>query len=125
MAEKKFYTREHQWVKFKDGNIYVGITSHGLKDIGKMILADLPSENEEVTEGDEIAYLEGSKGTVSLYAPYDGTIVEVNEDLLDRAELLNNHTEGTFIVALYNEDGFDKSELLTADEYDAYLQESM
>lgn len=125
MAEKKLYTREHQWVKFKDGNIYVGITAHGLKDIGKMILVDLPSENEEVTEGDEIAYLEGSKGTVSIYAPFDGTIVEVNEDLLDRPELLNKESDNTFIVALYNEGGFDKPELLTGGEYDAYLKENL
>ena len=124
MAERKYYTKDHQWIRIKDGSLYIGITSYGLKDIGKMVLIDLPSENEEVTEGDEIAFLEGAKGTVSLYAPCDGVVAEVNEDLLDRPELLNQKSDSTYIVAIASEDDFDKSELLTGDEYDAFIQET-
>lgn len=119
--EKKFFTKEHEWIRIKEGKAYIGKTEFGMRDLGEMILIDLPSENEEVTQGDEIAYLEGAKSTVSICAPFDGIIAEINEALLDRPELLNRKCETTFILAIYNEAGYDTSECLNNDEYEDYM----
>jgi len=120
-SEKKYYTKDHDWIRLKDGKAYIGKTEFGLRNIGDMILIDLPSENEEVTEGDEIAYLEGAKGTISVCAPFGGIIAEINEDLLDKPEHLNKKCESTFIVAIFSEDGYDTSECLNNDEYEDYM----
>ncbi len=119
---KKYYTKEHLWIRIKDGDAHIGVTACGLKDIGKLVLVDLPSENDEVSEGDEIAYLEGAKGTFSLYSPADGVVSRINEELLDRPELLNDQSDTTFILSLYNDEGFDTGQWLNEKEYGAYIK---
>lgn len=119
---KKYYTKEHLWIRIKDGDATIGVTAFGLKDLGKLVLVDLPSENDEVSEGDEIAFLEGAKGTYGLYSPVDGVISRSNEELLDRPELLNDQSDTTFILAIYNDDGFDTGQWLSEKEYSAYIK---
>jgi glycine cleavage system H protein len=121
-AGRKYYTREHLWIAVKDGNARIGITAFGIKDIGKLVLVDLTSENDEVSAGDEIAFLEGAKGTVSLYSPVDGVVAQVNEELLDRPELLNEQSGATYIADICSDEGFETSQWMNAREYDAYLQ---
>jgi glycine cleavage system H protein len=120
-ADKRYFTKEHDWIKMKEGKAYIGKTEFGIKNLGNMILVDLPSENEDVMEGDEIAFLEGAKDTATIYAPFDGVVAEVNEDLLDRPEMLNKKCETTFILVIYNEDGYDTSSCMNNDEYEDYI----
>ena len=120
-AENKYYTKEHQWISFIDGIAQIGVTPYGLKDMGNLILVELPSVNEEVSKEDEIAFLEGAKSTLSLQSPFDGIIVLINQELLDRPEILNDQAETTFIVAICNNEGYDPSGFLNSDAYAAYL----
>ncbi len=121
MAEDVYYTKDHDWIKIIDGYAYMGKAKQGLKDIGCMALTELPSVGTEVVSGDEIAFLEGAKGVSIIHSPFCGSIAKINEELLDRPEILNDNCEDTFIVAIYNKEGYDVKNLLNYGGYMEYL----
>ena len=53
-----------------------------------------------VAAGDKVAEVESTKSVSDIYAPMNGTVVAVNDDLDDTPELVNSdpYGEGWFMV---------------------------
>ena len=106
MAEKK-YTKEHEWVEI-DGDIAtVGITNHAQESLGDIVFIDLPTVGKEVKSNDEICVIESVKAASDIYAPIDGEVVEINNNLSDDASLVNQDPENDGWICnmkLYNSD---------------------
>ncbi len=83
------YTAAHEWVR-RDGDILtVGITDFAQAQLGDVVFVELPEVDSEVAVGDSIAVVESVKAASDIYAPATGTIIEVNEALIDSPELVN------------------------------------
>ena len=109
------YTVDHDWVN-SDSPARVGISDYAQNQLGEIVYAELPEVGDEVTAGEECAELESTKSVAELQAPVTGTVAEVNEALLDNAELINDDPYGEgWIFKIELED--DEPDLLTADEY--------
>ena len=114
------YTREHEWLIIEDGIAKIGITDHAQEELGDIVYVELPEVGDEYTCGDAIATVESVKAASGIYTVVSGEVVEVNEELADAPEKLNEDAFGTFIVAVKVSD-IQESELLTADEYEAFV----
>ena len=55
-----------------------------------------------------------------VYSPVTGVVKEINEALLDSPELINDDPYGAWFAVIENVT--DKSELMSAEEYDAYVE---
>jgi glycine cleavage system H protein len=87
-------TDSHEWIK-KDKNIAtVGITKKASEEIGEIVYIELPKLGQRVKKGEEIVILESTKAAIDSYAPIDGTVIEVNEKLKGKPELVNHDPEG-------------------------------
>jgi glycine cleavage system H protein len=119
-----YYTRTHEWIRLVEDVAVVGITDYAQEQLGDLTFVELPAPDESVAAHEEVAVLESVKAASDVYAPVDGVIIEINEALNDRPELINNDPYGTgwmFKIKMLNPS--DVKHLLSADEYEEFLPE--
>ncbi|MEM2869019.1 MAG: glycine cleavage system protein GcvH [Thermoplasmata archaeon] len=112
------YHKEHHWLK-KEGDHYImGITDFAQKLAGDITYVDLPSEGDKVSLDKPFGTMESGKWVGKLYGPFDGEVVEVNQDIADDATLINRdpYNRG-WIVKLKPKDPSQVSQLLNAAAY--------
>lgn len=89
------YAPSHEWVRIEaDGSIVMGISDHAQELLGDIVFIELPSEGADVTAKAEMSVVESVKAASDIYAPVSGTIVEVNQSLLDSPETVNTSPYG-------------------------------
>lgn len=85
------YTQEHEWIRDNgDGTITVGITDFAQSELGDIVFVELEPVGFEFDKDEVFGTVEAVKTVSELFAPVDGEITEVNEDLEDDPELVNN-----------------------------------
>jgi glycine cleavage system H protein len=113
------YTASHEWVRREeDGVVAVGITDHAQGLLGDVVYLELPEVDSEVSAKEEAGVIESVKAASDIYAPVGGTIIAVNEALLDAPERVNSDPYGEgwlFQIQLDDESELDK--LLDAKGY--------
>ena len=92
--EHLLYTKEHEWANFKDNEVIIGITDYAQSQLGDIIFIEFPEIGDQVNAGDSFGEVEAVKTVSELYAPVTGTILEVNENLEDSADLVNSDPYG-------------------------------
>lgn len=123
--ESNRYTKEHEWIDVQDnGTARIGITEYAQKELGDIVYVELPTVGDEFEAGEAFGVVESVKAVSDLYMPVSGKIKEVNKELENQPELINAspHDEGWIITIELSEDE-DLSNLMTADEYDEFLNE--
>jgi glycine cleavage system H protein len=119
------YSKEHEWVRVIEGNkVMIGITDFAQDELGDIVFADLPKVGQELKTGDTLASLESVKSASDVYSPVDGKIIEVNEKLKDKPELINSdpYGEGWIATVEVTDTSFLDS-LMNADEYKQFIGE--
>ena len=89
------YTESHEWARANDdGTVTVGITDHAQHLLGDLVFVEIPEVGRTVTAAESCAVVESVKAASDVYSPLDGVIVEVNEALADKPELINEDPYG-------------------------------
>jgi glycine cleavage system H protein len=119
------YTNDHEWLRREDdGNVTVGVTDHAQAALGDLVYVELPEVGQDVDSGGDMAVVESVKAASDVYAPIDGNVVAVNEDLADDPEKINADPYGDgWIVKLRPSSELDESALLSPDAYQTLLDE--
>lgn len=112
------YTRDDEWLLEEDGVAVVGISDYAQHELGDLVFVNLPEVGDEVVAGEAFADVESVKAVADVISPVSGEVLEINEDLLDDAALINEDAYAAWFVKVGNVT--DKEELLSADEYEAY-----
>ena len=113
------YAPSHEWVRIEaDGSVVVGISDHAQELLGDIVFIELPTEGAQVTAKSEISVVESVKAASDIYAPISGTIIEVNQALLDAPEIVNTSPYGDgWFCRIKPSDAADLDALLDADAY--------
>ena len=123
-ADRK-YTEQHEWARADAGNVVVGITEYAQDALGDVVYVDLPATGTRVEAGQPFGEVESTKSVSDLYAPVTGTIVERNEDLESRPEVVNSDPYGDgWLVVMEAEDPSALDGLLSAEDYEKLVAES-
>lgn len=119
------YTNEHEWLRRDDdGNVTIGVTDHAQAALGDLVYVELPEVGQDVESGGDMAVVESVKAASDVYAPIDGTVLAVNEELADDPEKINADPYGDgWIVKLQPSGDIDEGELMTPDAYQNLLDE--
>jgi glycine cleavage system H protein len=117
------YTKDHEWAKPEDELIVVGITDYAQEQLGDMVYVELPQPGDTFERSESFGIIESVKAASDLFAPVGGEVVTINEELVDRPELVNEDPfEGGWMVKLQPQEETQLDELMTAEEYTAYLK---
>ncbi|KEZ77559.1 glycine cleavage system protein GcvH [Salinisphaera hydrothermalis] len=113
------YTKSHEWVANDgDGTVTVGITEYAQGSLGDLVFVELPETGTKFAVGDPVAVVESVKAASDIYAPVDGEIVEVNEELADSPERVNEDPFGEGWLFKMTVDNTEQlSDLLDAEAY--------
>ncbi len=115
------YSSDHEWLRTDGGLVRVGITDYAQDALGDVVFVDLPAVGTTVKAGEAIAEVESTKSVSDIYAPVDGTITAVNDDLSDVPERLNDDPYGDGWIFVIETDGGDAADLLDAAAYRALI----
>lgn len=123
-ADNMRYTRRHEWVMLEDDVATVGITDYAQLEIPEINYVEMPAEALDIGAGEEAATVESPGDSMSVTAPVDGLVVEINELLEDSPELVNSDPYGDgWLFRLEITDISAWRDLLTAEEYEEYIGE--
>jgi len=119
------YTKEHEWVRVEDNVGVVGVTDYAQDQLGDIVYLDLPSSGTQVKQLDKLGEIESVKAVSDLYSPVSGEVVEVNQEVIDKPELVNQspYQEG-WLVRVRLADPAEVDKLLSAEQYDQLIADS-
>ncbi|NUM59696.1 MAG: glycine cleavage system protein H [Bdellovibrionaceae bacterium] len=89
----------YMWVQQEDGIVTIGINEDGLEDFEEITSIELPAENEKVEADVVLGTIETDDGPLDIYSPVDGTVIEVNSQVLEDPSLIQEdpYEEGWLI----------------------------
>jgi glycine cleavage system H protein len=123
ILDELYYTKEHIWVKIENDVATIGITDYAQSQLGDIVFIELPEAEREVESGEVIATAESIKAVSEIYSPLTGKIISINEDLANEPSLLNSDPYGDgWICDIQMKDLTEIEDLMTADDYRAYLE---
>ena len=116
------YTENHEWVAVEDGKAKVGITDYAQDALGDVVFVDLPAVGAETTAGEPFAEIESTKSVADVYAPISGTVVAVNEQLVDGPEVINSDPFGASWFVVIEGDLAPLDDLMDSAAYAAFCE---
>ena len=113
------YSESHEWVKVEGEIALIGITDYAQHALGNITYVDMPSEDDEVSAGEEFGAVESTKIASDLFSPVSGVVTEVNSALEDAPELINEDAYANWIIKVKMSDQSDLETLLDPAAYEA------
>ena len=113
------YSQDHQYISVEDGVGTVGVTKHAQEKLSDATLGELPHVGKQVKKGGAVGVIESVKAASDLYSPVSGEILDVNEALNSKPQLVNEDAEGAGWI--YKIKLAEPSELDTLLDREAYL----
>ena len=119
------YLKTDEWVKVEDGVAIIGITDYAQDALSDVVYVEFEIDpDDEVSAGDSIGTIESVKAAAEVHFPVSGTILEVNEDVVDAPETLNKDPYGEgWLVKVQITDESELDSLMDAAAYEAFCQE--
>ncbi|TMN21282.1 glycine cleavage system protein GcvH [Lentibacillus cibarius] len=113
------YTEEHEWIKKEDGKVRIGITDFAQDELGDIVFVELPEVGDEIQADEPFGSVESVKTVSELYAPINGKVVEINDELEDSPEFVNESPyEKAWMIVVEPADEAELDQLLSAEQYE-------
>jgi glycine cleavage system H protein len=116
------FTEDHMWLLAdEEGIVTVGITDYAQQQLGDVVYVQLPQVEQTLSPADDAAMVESVKTTGEVRVPLSGTVIEVNERLTDKPELLNRDPLGTgWLFRMQVDDLEPLTELMDENAYEEF-----
>lgn len=88
------YTEDHEWLRIEGEEAFVGVTDFAQGELGDVVFIEIETEGEELSKGEIFGTIEAVKTVSDLFMPVGGEIIEANEGLNDKPELVNKDPYG-------------------------------
>lgn len=118
------YAASHEWARYENGVVTVGITNFAQEALGDVVYVELPEVGDKLHATDEAGVVESVKAASDIYSPVSGEVIAINEELEDAPETINKdpYHDGWFFKIKVS-DPSELEALLDAEEYQASLEE--
>lgn len=126
MSEDTVDFMGYMWIQKEDGVVTVGINEEGLQDFDEITSIELPSENDKVEADTVIGTIETDDGPLDIYSPVNGTVLEVNPQVLESPSLIQEDPfeEGWLIRIESSDDDEDDEDEYEDDDEDEEDEDS-
>ncbi|NLZ79022.1 MAG: glycine cleavage system protein GcvH [Gammaproteobacteria bacterium] len=114
------YASTHEWARLEsDGTVTVGITDHAQEALGDIVFLELPALDSTLTAAQPVGVVESVKAASDIHAPINGTVIAVNEGLIDAPEGVNTHPYESWFYRVQPSNPDELQQLLDAAGYEA------
>ena len=123
LPENLKYTDDHEWVSINDDIATIGITDFAQSELGDIIFVEFPDTGISVNQKETSGTLEAVKTVADIYSPVTGEIIEINENLESKPELINEdpYQNGWILkIKMTNLEEFDG--LLSNKDYEKFIK---
>ena len=118
------YSRDHVWVDVGERGCSLGITDYAQRKDGDIVFIELLPTEGVVEAGDPVALYETIKAALEVSAPFDCEVVEANQELNERPELMNEDPYGeSWVARVEPVNRGDLEALLSPEEYFELMKE--
>jgi glycine cleavage system H protein len=117
------YSKTHEWIKVEGNSATIGLTEFAVHAIKDIVFLELPSKGKAVEAGKPFGVIESVKAVFDLNAPLGGSIVQVNDALLNDFGPLTADPYGTGWLLKVEGVSGDAGVLLDAAAYDKHCAE--
>ncbi len=111
------YTPKDEWVRIEGDVVTLGITDYAQKKLKYIVNVELPEVGKKVSVDDAVATLESVKAVAEVYTPVEGDVIEVNEELTEKPDLINTDPYGRGWIVKLRASEIDKGKLLSPEDY--------
>lgn len=115
------YSKDHEWIKVEGNKATIGITDYAQHALGSIVYVELPEVDATISEGDAFGVIESVKAASDALMPVDGTVLEINEAIVDDPALLNQDAFENWMIVVEITDESQLASLLDADAYQALI----
>ena len=88
------YTKDHEWVRVDGDTATIGITDFAQDQLGDIVYVELPEVGREIGRDEVLGTIESVKAVSEIFAPIGGSVLEVNQGLDARPEMVNQDPQG-------------------------------
>ena len=119
------YTQNDEWIRVEGSTGTIGITDYAQDQLSDVVFVEIIAEPDTaLNAGDHCTEVESVKAAAEVYSPVSGTVVELNEDLLDAPEMVNTDPYGeAWMVKIEISDASQLEALLDASAYQKHCEE--
>tara|TARA_B100000900_G_scaffold197966_1_gene167673 strand:- start:111 stop:488 length:378 start_codon:yes stop_codon:yes gene_type:complete len=116
------YTKDHEWVDFKEEYAIVGITDYAQSQLGDVIFIEFPEVGEDLYSGSSFGEVEAVKTVSDLFAPISGKVLSINENIEDTPDLVNSdpYKKG-WLIKISPSKHEEKDDLMNFEEYKRFI----
>lgn len=117
------YSTDHEWVKVEGNLATIGITDFAQHSLGDIVYIELPEIGDTIGKDETFGVVESVKAASDVYLPVSGTIVKINEALVDEPELVNVDAFENWMVCVEMDNLAELDELMDAAAYETICNE--
>lgn len=101
--ESLLFAKTHEWVAVAETGgakiATIGISKHAVEALTDLVFIELPKVGRAVGAEESFCEVESVKAVSDVYCPVAGEVIEVNEPLADRLEVLSDDPYGEGWIA--------------------------
>jgi glycine cleavage system H protein len=118
------FTPTHEWVSLQGDVATVGISKFAVEQLSDLTMIELPAVGTRLVAGKSFGEVESVKSVSDLYAPLDGEVLEVNNEVVGNVQLLSDDPYGAgWLIKLRLSDPSAVSGLMDHDAYEKRVAE--
>ena len=93
-----YYLPTHEYARIEGNTATIGISEFAARQLGNVVYVDMPEADDDVTKGEDFGAIESVKAASDLYSPVSGSVIEINEALIDNPRLINEDPMNNWII---------------------------
>ena len=112
------YADTHEYVKEENGLIRMGVSEFAIDQLGDIVFVELAEKGEVILKGDTFGTIESVKAVEEVYLPFQGEIIEKNQEVIDNPEILQNDPiNDGWLILVKPEPNYNYDNLMSSEEY--------
>lgn len=118
------YLDSHEYVRL-DGEIAtIGVSAFAIDQLGDIVFLELPEVGDALEIGENFGTIESVKAVEDLYPPVPGTVIEINEEMINSPESIaeDPYGEGWLLKVRVDDPDDELTDTLSATEYRAQVE---
>ena len=112
------YADTHEYIKEENGLIRMGVSEFAIDQLGDIVFVELAEKGDVILKGDTFGTIESVKAVEEVYLPFQGEIIEKNQEVIDNPEILQNDPiNDGWLILVKPEPNYNYDNLMSSEEY--------